>query len=298
MTLQSDAFVPVKSASVRSAPTKRVPQRLTIAWATRLIVRSRRSNLSARLEIKTSDRLRTSAAAPDWIGEGEQITEKDLTFDELTLLPDTLKSVKVISRYTNELARQSVVGIDAVIRTRLVRDVADKIDDAFLLGDGTGNTVTGLVNQTGIQTGTLDTADVDSLHDAVALFFAAEVDPTSGRWFMAPDDFVAFRKLKATDGRYIVEPDVTQQGAYRLLSMPVTVTNKLTAGTTLPPARCQGAGPSAHPGGVPGADDGSRRVVPLRDVEEFSRWIALESPSVAAQRVARHFLAEIGDEAW
>ena len=38
--------------------------------------------------------------------------------------------------------------------------------------------------------------------------------------------------------------------------------------------------------------------MPLRDVEEFSRWIALESPSVAAQRVARHFLAEIGDEAW
>jgi HK97 family phage major capsid protein len=40
----------------------------------------------------------TGSAAPDWIGEGEQITEKDLTFDELTLLPDTLKSVKVISR--------------------------------------------------------------------------------------------------------------------------------------------------------------------------------------------------------
>ena len=38
--------------------------------------------------------------------------------------------------------------------------------------------------------------------------------------------------------------------------------------------------------------------MPLRDVEEFSRWIALESPSVAAQRVARHFLAEIGDVAW
>ena len=38
--------------------------------------------------------------------------------------------------------------------------------------------------------------------------------------------------------------------------------------------------------------------MPLRDVEEFSRWIELESPSVAAQRVARHFLAEIGDEAW
>ena len=38
--------------------------------------------------------------------------------------------------------------------------------------------------------------------------------------------------------------------------------------------------------------------MPLRDVEEYHRWIERESPSVGAQRVARHFLAEIGDEAW
>jgi hypothetical protein len=38
--------------------------------------------------------------------------------------------------------------------------------------------------------------------------------------------------------------------------------------------------------------------VPLRDVDGYHRWIERESPSVAAQRVARHFLAEIGDEAW
>ena len=38
--------------------------------------------------------------------------------------------------------------------------------------------------------------------------------------------------------------------------------------------------------------------MPLRDLDEFRRWIERESPSVAAQRVARHFLAEIGDEPW
>jgi hypothetical protein len=38
--------------------------------------------------------------------------------------------------------------------------------------------------------------------------------------------------------------------------------------------------------------------VPLRDVDEYRRWIDRESPSIAAQRVARHFLAEIGDESW
>lgn len=38
--------------------------------------------------------------------------------------------------------------------------------------------------------------------------------------------------------------------------------------------------------------------MPLRDLREFQHWIERESPSLAAQRVVRYFLAEIGDEAW
>ena len=38
--------------------------------------------------------------------------------------------------------------------------------------------------------------------------------------------------------------------------------------------------------------------MPLQDTGEFHRWVERESPSVAAQRLARTFLAEVGDEAW
>jgi hypothetical protein len=38
--------------------------------------------------------------------------------------------------------------------------------------------------------------------------------------------------------------------------------------------------------------------VPLRDVGEFHAWIARESPSIEARRVARTFIADIGDEPW
>jgi hypothetical protein len=38
--------------------------------------------------------------------------------------------------------------------------------------------------------------------------------------------------------------------------------------------------------------------VPLRDVAEYHGWVERESPSPAARRVARAFLAEVGDEAW
>jgi len=33
--------------------------------------------------------------------------------------------------------------------------------------------------------------------------------------------------------------------------------------------------------------------VPLRDIDEFHRWVARESPSVTAQRAARNFLAQV-----
>lgn len=38
--------------------------------------------------------------------------------------------------------------------------------------------------------------------------------------------------------------------------------------------------------------------MPLRDLSEVRRWVERERPSDTAQRVARHFPAEVGDESW
>src|SRR5699024_5375626 len=47
-----------------------------------------------------------------WVGENELIPEVDPEFGETELLPSTMKSVKTITRYSNELARQSIVSLD------------------------------------------------------------------------------------------------------------------------------------------------------------------------------------------
>lgn len=167
---------------------------------------------------------------PAWHGENEQITEADPDFDELVLLPSTLKSVKVLHRFSNELARHSVVDIANALRDALVRRVAAKLDDAFFTGAGAANTVVGLLQQPGTQPYAAGAAfDVDDLHNAIGLLLGAEVDLASARWFVRSDDFVALRKLKDSTGRYIVEPDVTQAATYRLLGLPVTITNRLPA---------------------------------------------------------------------
>jgi HK97 family phage major capsid protein len=174
--------------------------------------------------------------SPDWTGENQQITEKDATFDEIKLLPSTMKSVKVITRYSNELARQSVVALDAALRDRLVTDVANKIDTQFLSATGDGTTTPkGLFAHSGIQTLAVgDELTLDALIDAWGLALAANVDMGGLRWLMTPREFVTLRKLKDAQDRYQLTPDPTKDGVFRLFGAPVTVTARIpdTGGST------------------------------------------------------------------
>ena len=172
-----------------------------------------------------------SSSEPGWVGEGELIPEHDVDFDEVNLMPTDRKSIKTMIRFTNELLRQSVIGLDSVLKARLVSDVARKLDTAFLIGDGADGAVTGIVNQAGAQQATLDASDPDSLLDALALASAAEVTPN--RWFISGADFFTLRKLKDGDGKYLIVSDLTANAKYTLFGVPVTVTNKLPTGTAV-----------------------------------------------------------------
>jgi len=171
---------------------------------------------------------------PSWHGENEKINEVDADFGEVVLL-DGVKSLKSITRYSNELARSSVVALDAALRDRMVLDVAGKLDTALIASNGDPDGVTGknttplgLLNYSGSQAMLgVGSLTLDDLHDAVGLALGANANVTSMRWMMRSDTFVSLRKLKDTSGKYLLEPDPTQAGAYRLLGLPVTVTNRI-----------------------------------------------------------------------
>lgn len=172
-----------------------------------------------------------SGSTPTFVGEGGLIPDTaDVDFDELVLMPTERKSIKTILKYTNELVRQSVLGIDAVLKARLVKDVSDALDNALLKGDGASDTITGFINQADVQETVWDPADPDSLMDAIGLAVAAEANPN--RWFINGADFITLRKVKEATGskKYVLESDLTKDTTYRLLGIPVTVTNKLTQG--------------------------------------------------------------------
>lgn len=173
---------------------------------------------------------------PGWTGENEQIPERDADFDELALMPSTMKSIKVITRYSNELARQSVVSLDAALRARLVGDVATKVDTQLLSASGDGvTTPKGLFAYSGVQNVAVGGAlSLDHLLDAWGLALAANVNMGALKWVLTPRDFVKLRKLKDGDQRYMLQPDPTQDGVFRLFGAPVIVTKRVpdtTGGT-------------------------------------------------------------------
>lgn len=177
-----------------------------------------------------------ATADPGWTGENEQIPEVEAEFDELLLLPDTMKSVKVITRYSNELARQSVVSLDAALKARLVKDVADKIDGQLLSASGDGvTTPRGLFAYSGVQEVAVGgDLTFDHLITAWGLALSADVNMGSLRWLLTPGDFTALRKVKDTSGKYILNADPSADAVFRLFGAPVTVTKRVpnTTGTT------------------------------------------------------------------
>lgn len=162
------------------------------------------------------------------------ISEVNADFGEVVLL-DGVKSLKSITRYSNELARSSVIALDAVLKDKMVSDVASKLDNALIAGTGNPDPVTGknttplgLMNYQGTQAVlAVGALSIDDLHDAIGLALGANASPNQMRWMMRSTVFVGLRKLKDSSGKYLVEPDVSQAGGYRLLGLPVTVSNRI-----------------------------------------------------------------------
>lgn len=179
------------------------------------------------------------ATSPGFFAENAQITpEVDPTFDEISLLPSTIKSVKTLTRFSNELARQSVVSLDQALRERLVKDVADTLDAQFWsASNGASATLPqGILNYAGQSITAVGALTLDKLLDAEALALAADVDPSNLKWAMTSRELTALRKIKTAatgSNQYVLQPDPTKAGGYVIFGKPVIVTNRVpdTTGT-------------------------------------------------------------------
>lgn len=174
-----------------------------------------------------------AADALTFVGQGEKIPETDYDFGEVDLMPSTMKAVKVLTRFSNELARQSVVALDSVLQARMVADVAGRLDAQFLSATGDGvTTPQGLFAWKGTQSVAVKGAlSLDSILDAQGLALASNVNPDALVLFVRPEDYMAVRSAKDTDGRYLVQPDAQAGGlVVPVLGARVLVSSRIPDG--------------------------------------------------------------------
>jgi len=173
--------------------------------------------------------LLAGSTGASFVAEGALIPDDDVTFSEALLLPKGMRAVKAITRFSDELARQSIVALDQVLKDRIVGDVAAALDTAFIastVSDGTSPR--GLLSQPGIQTIAVGGAiTLDALQDALTLLLTANVDPTGAQFMVTPFCWGVIRKLKDSTGRGLLQPDPTAAGKFSLLGFPVVVTPRI-----------------------------------------------------------------------
>lgn len=166
---------------------------------------------------------------PGWVGENEEIPDDGTAdFGEVSLMPTSRKSIKTITRVSNELIRAATHNVSSILEKRLVNDVVRVLDDGLLNGDGADDTITGLFHQPGTVTVPHDPTDPDSYLDALARAAADEGNPT--RFIVSGADFFELRKIKDSNGRYIMQGGPAEGAPFRLHDTAVTVSNKVPQG--------------------------------------------------------------------
>ena len=167
-----------------------------------------------------------------WIGESELIPNQDYELSEISLLPSTMRSIKTLTRFSNELARQSIVSLDSVLQSRIVNDVAARFDQQFLSAEGDGiTTPKGLFAQTASEdvdtTGDLSIATV---LEGLGVALANNV-PTEGlTLFVRPENYMQLRAESDADGHSFIQPDATRGLVSPVLGTKVTVSNRIPEG--------------------------------------------------------------------
>lgn len=176
-------------------------------------------------------------ASAAFVAAGQQISDSNVSFDEVQLLPSTLKGIKSLTKLSAELIREAthtVGALDQVVSTRLVTDVSNVLDAALYDGTGASDTIKGILRQSGITTGVLDLADPDSLIDGLAAAQGNHVAAT--HWVMTPQAFSALRKLKVgtDDARYLLDPNLHEGTQFTLFGLPVIITDYIANTGTAP----------------------------------------------------------------
>ena len=175
----------------------------------------------------------STLGTPGYVAEGSAIPTVSATTSEITLLPSTVQSIKVIKKMSREVVRQAVVNVESIFSTQLVSDVSRILDAALWNGAGTAGAPTGLVNFAGVTSagtaaGTLTADDLlDMQEDARAAFGM----PSNMTWAYSPANCTRIRKFADNYGARILQPSLAVGAPPTLLGSPYVITTHIPDGS-------------------------------------------------------------------
>lgn len=187
----------------------------------------------------------TNSAAPQGtvagIGGGEFVAkaQSDMTWELVTVPVRTVAHWVPASRQ----ALSDAPMLQGLIDSELTYGLQLESDDQLLNGDGTGQNLSGILNDAAINdvgelaVGTaaadVPAAMIDHIRSAITQCQLSEYYNINGL-VMNPTDFATLETAKATDGHYILMPFAATAGeTTRIWRVPVVVTNAMPASTFL-----------------------------------------------------------------
>jgi hypothetical protein len=156
--------------------------------------------------------------------------QKPASIFELARVEDRTRTVAHLSEPIALQDLEDNRQLDGFIVDELVHGLKVGLDAEVVAGDGTGEHMSGFLTVITAEEA-FDTDVATTCRRAVTTLEESEVEPQA--WVMAPGDWEAIDLLYGVDGIPIVKGTPVDRAARRLWSLPVLVSNAVTAGTAL-----------------------------------------------------------------
>jgi HK97 family phage major capsid protein len=177
----------------------------------------------------------TASVTVAGVAEAGTITPADPTLTTTTLDPKKFAAMTLVNR---EAVEDSSPELRTVIGNALLKDLAVKLDEQLVTGDGTGQNLLGLRNITGFTAGATTGTNGGALTfaflaDTLAAAEAANLDPDRLAWIIHARTWGSVRKLSDSQARPIVSMDPTVGVRPALWGKPVYISNSLSITETV-----------------------------------------------------------------
>ncbi|OAT79311.1 phage major capsid protein [Desulfotomaculum copahuensis] len=168
----------------------------------------------------------TSSVSAAWTTEATAIAASDPAFDQVEFIPQKLGAMTLVS---NELLADSAVAVESLLAGLFAEKIAAIEDLAFFKGTGTGQpkgllTEAGITRLTTAGGATITPDEVINLYDALPPAYRG-----NAVWVMNPATMNVLRKLKDTQGQYLLVSGLAGTAPNTLLGRPVVLSSNVDA---------------------------------------------------------------------